>query len=66
LPPIFAPMVGRIAQHRPLGGSEALHLLMGWSGRAPAPPATNLARGSKDKGARHVPELQQRSCRDRH
>src|SRR6478752_7478399 len=25
--------------------------LMGWSGRAPAPPATNLARGSKDKGA---------------
>src|SRR5881227_2440939 len=22
---------------------------MGWSGRAPAPPATNLARGSKDK-----------------
>src|SRR5438552_4656201 len=23
--------------------------LMGWSGRAPAPPATNLARGSKDK-----------------
>src|SRR5262249_28844418 len=31
-------------------------LLMGWSGRAPAPPVTNLARGSKDKGARHVPE----------
>src|SRR5262249_8420332 len=30
-------------------------LLMGWSGRAPAPPVTNLARGSKDKGARHVP-----------
>jgi hypothetical protein len=24
-------------------------LLMGWSGRAPAPPVTNLARGSKDK-----------------
>src|SRR6516162_3462556 len=23
--------------------------LMGWSGRAPAPPVTNLARGSKDK-----------------
>jgi hypothetical protein len=23
--------------------------LMGWSGRAPAPPGTNLARGSKDK-----------------
>src|SRR5262245_13029429 len=22
---------------------------MGWSGRAPAPPVTNLARGSKDK-----------------
>src|SRR6478672_7689699 len=22
---------------------------MGWSGRAPAPPATNLARGAKDK-----------------
>ena len=22
---------------------------MGWSGRAPAPPATNLARGSKHK-----------------
>ena len=26
-------------------------LLMGWSGRVPAPPVTNLARGSKDKGA---------------
>src|ERR1700740_203862 len=30
---------------------------MGWSGRAPAPPPTNLATGSKDKGARYVPEL---------
>jgi len=39
---------------------------MGWSGRAPAPPETDLARGSKDKGARHVPEPQQRSYRDRH
>jgi transposase len=29
---------------------------MEWSCRAPAPPVTNLARGSKDKGARHVPE----------
>jgi hypothetical protein len=25
---------------------------------------TNLARGSKDKGAHHVPEPQQCSCRD--
>ena len=41
-------------------------LLMGWSGRAPAPPVTNLARGSKDKGARYVPEPQQRNRRDRH
>src|SRR5215472_18037228 len=40
--------------------------LMGWFGRAPAPPVTNLARGSKDKGARHVPEPQQRDRRDRH
>ena len=40
--------------------------LMGWFGRAPAPPVTNLARGSKDKGARHVPEPQNRSGRDRH
>jgi hypothetical protein len=47
-------------------GPAASGLLMGWSGRAPAPPATNLARGSKHKGARHVPEPQQRSCRDRH
>src|SRR6516165_1342690 len=30
------------------------------------PPVTNLARGSKDKGARHVPEPQQRNRRDRH
>ena len=29
------------------------------------PPVTNLARGSKDKGARHVPEPQQRNRRDR-
>ena len=35
---------------------------MGWSGRAPAAPVTNLARGCKDKGARHVPEPQQRSA----
>jgi len=31
---------------------------MEWSGRAPAPPVTNLARDSKDKGARHVSEPQ--------
>jgi hypothetical protein len=29
---------------------------MGWSGRGRAPPAKNLARGSKDKGTRHDPE----------
>ncbi len=29
---------------------------MGWSGRAPAPPVTNLARGSKDKEHANVPE----------
>ena len=40
--------------------------LMGWFGRAPAPPVTNLARGSNDKGARHVPEPQNRSGHDRH
>ena len=28
--------------------------VMEWSGRAPAPPVTNLARGSKDKGARQL------------
>ncbi len=27
---------------------------MGWSGRAPAPPAANLARGAKDKEHAHV------------
>jgi transposase len=35
-------------------------LLMGWSGRAPAPPVTNLARGSKEL------EPQHRNRRDRH
>jgi len=40
--------------------------LMGWSGRAPAPPATNLARGAKDKGAPHVPPSQQHDQRNRH
>ena len=40
--------------------------LMGWSGRAPAPPVTNLARGCKDKEHANVPEPQQRNYSDRH
>jgi hypothetical protein len=30
------------------------------------PASDESGKGSKDKGARHVPELTQRSCRDRH
>ena len=55
----FAPLFGLASGHLQIGLCPVLE----WSGRAPATPATNLARGSKDKGARHVPEPQQRSCR---
>src|SRR5881397_853978 len=40
-------------------------LLMGWSGRAPAPPAISWP-GAPKRGARHVSDPQYRSRRDRH
>src|SRR5207244_12192981 len=39
--------------------------LMGWSGRAPAPPAINWP-GAPRQGARHVSDTQYRDRRDRH
>ena len=38
---------------------------MGWSGRAPAPPAISWP-GAPRQGARHVPDTQYRDRRDRH
>src|SRR5262249_41916443 len=32
--------------------------LMGWSGRAPAPPASEAGKGRQNRGARHVPASQ--------
>src|SRR6266849_6609003 len=39
---------------------------MGWSGRAPAPPASEAGKGRQRRGARHVSDSQYRNRRDRH
>jgi hypothetical protein len=39
---------------------------MGWSGRAPAPPAIECLEGGAKEGARHVPETRERNGRDRY
>src|SRR5712675_1379339 len=39
---------------------------MGWSGRAPAPPASEAGKGHQRQGARHVSDIQYRDRRDRH
>src|SRR6202030_2346137 len=40
--------------------------LMGWSGRAPAPPASEADKGRQRQGARHVSDTQYCDRRDRH
>jgi len=40
--------------------------LMGWSGRALAPPALEAGKGHQRQGARHVPEARECSCRGWH
>src|SRR3982074_99436 len=40
--------------------------VMGWSGRAPAPPASEAGKGHQRQGARHVSDTQYRDRRDRH
>src|SRR5882724_11825127 len=45
---------------------EGTSLLMGWSGRAPAPPASEAGKGRQRRGARHVSDSQYRNRRDRH
>src|SRR5258708_26490393 len=37
--------------------------LMGWSGRAPAPPASEAGKGRQRRGARHVSDSQYRNRR---
>src|SRR3977135_691164 len=39
---------------------------MGWSGRAPAPLASEAGKGRQRQGARHVSDTQYRDRRDRH
>jgi hypothetical protein len=39
---------------------------MGWSGRAPAPPASYSGKGHQRQGAHYVSETQHRNRRDRH
>src|ERR1700674_5454439 len=39
---------------------------MGWSGRAPAPPASEAGKGRQRQGAGHVSDTQYRDRRDRH
>src|SRR5215510_1823335 len=39
--------------------------LMGWSGRAPAPPAREAGKGHQRRGARHVTQAQFCNRRDR-
>jgi hypothetical protein len=45
--------------------SPGKRLLMGRSGRAPAPPAIEAGEGRRRQGARHIPESQLRGCRHR-
>ena len=40
--------------------------VMEWSGRAPAPPASEAGQGRQSQGSRHVTQTQQRNRRDRH
>src|SRR5262249_26440974 len=40
--------------------------LMGWAGRAPAPPAREAGKGRQTRGARHVSQGQFSNSRDRH
>ena len=40
--------------------------LMGWSGRAPAPPAIEAGKGRQRRGARHAREAQHHRRRSRH
>jgi transposase len=37
--------------------SDPINPLMGWSGRAPAPPASEAGKGRQRRGARHVTQL---------
>src|SRR5580700_3836416 len=39
---------------------------MGWSGRAPAPPASEAGKGRQRQGARYVSDIQYRDHCDRH
>src|SRR5450755_856087 len=39
---------------------------MGWSGRAPTPPASEAVKGHQRQGARRVSDTQYRDRRDRH
>ena len=39
---------------------------LGWSGRAPAPPASEAGKGHQGQGARHVSDTRYRDRRDRH
>jgi hypothetical protein len=39
---------------------------MGWSGCAPAPPASDAGKGRQRQGARHVSDTRYRDRRDRH
>src|SRR5215213_6709216 len=40
--------------------------LMGWSGRAPAPPASEAGKGRQRQGASHASDTQYGDRRDRH
>ena len=47
--------------------SDRLRLpVMGWSGRAPAPPANEAGKGHQRQGARHISNTQYRYRRDWH
>src|SRR5262245_53609098 len=46
--------------------ADLLCQLMGWAGRAPAPPAREAGKGRQTRGARHVSQGQFSNSRDRH
>ncbi|TFV36168.1 IS110 family transposase [Bradyrhizobium niftali] len=56
---------GRRGDGKPCVVCLTVDIRMGWSGRAPAPPAISWP-GAPRQGARHVPDTQYRDRRDRH
>src|ERR1700730_4537953 len=63
---VFSRLFAWRSRPRQISQETASGPLMGWSGRAPAPPVIEAGSGHRRQGARHVSEIQLRNRRDRH